>query len=127
MAMKVVRQARLELSGGSTPDQLRPPTDPPNPPPPSPLPEPPPPMPPPPPPPPPLGAFRPRLQGGGESCIKARRCPPPPVPVPPKDSKGKYIDARCCTKTGYQNGEATGSFLLESGIVDIFKLRLNGA
>ena len=25
MAMKVVRQARLELSGGSTPDQLRPP------------------------------------------------------------------------------------------------------
>ena len=24
MAMKVVRQARLELSGGSTPDQLRP-------------------------------------------------------------------------------------------------------
>ena len=26
MAMKVVRQARLELSGGSTPDQLRPPT-----------------------------------------------------------------------------------------------------
>ena len=27
MAMKVVRQARLELSGGSTPDQLRPPSD----------------------------------------------------------------------------------------------------
>ena len=26
MAMKVVRQARLELSGGSTPDQLRPPS-----------------------------------------------------------------------------------------------------
>ena len=25
MAMKVVRQARLELSGGSTPDQLSPP------------------------------------------------------------------------------------------------------
>ena len=25
MAMKVVRQARLELSGGSTPDLLRPP------------------------------------------------------------------------------------------------------
>ena len=25
--MKVVRQARLELSGGSTPDQLRPPSD----------------------------------------------------------------------------------------------------
>ena len=29
MAMKVARQARLELSGGSTPDQLRPQTPPP--------------------------------------------------------------------------------------------------
>ena len=31
MAMKVVRQARLELSGGSTPDQLRPQPSPPPP------------------------------------------------------------------------------------------------
>ena len=31
MAMKVVRQARLELSGGSTPDLLRPTADPPPP------------------------------------------------------------------------------------------------
>ena len=53
MAMKVVRQARLELSGGSTPDQLRPPNRPSRspPPPPSPLLDPPSNAPPPPPPP----------------------------------------------------------------------------
>ena len=48
LAMKVVRQARLELSGGSTPDLLRPPY-----------------RPSPPPSPPPKGGLRPTVRGGG--------------------------------------------------------------
>ena len=64
--MKVVRQARLELSGGSTPDQLSPP---------------------PPPPPPPLGAifFAPTSvpQSDQHDEISSHICRGPEAPTPP--------------------------------------------